>query len=177
MDEELPPAAVAAGRTKRPAKLQGCRRRDALFGGMFSSRQTPQLPPIRMDRRFGIRSDSASSSAVVVLDALSLWDFTDYNAVQRMAQVWHIITSWLKCLNPTNQSGWKGISNRTNWAGLLFRMVAEFVFFGTDLTPKIAICSKIFHDIHWKCHSRPTVGMILVSESEKSGQNTNMSNK
>jgi hypothetical protein len=26
--------------------------------------------------------------------------------------------------------------------------VAEFVFFGTDLTPEIAICSKIFHDKH-----------------------------
>ena len=73
--------------------------------------------------------------------------FTDCNAVQRTAQVWHIITSWLKCLNPTNQSGWKGISNRTNWAGLLFRMVAEFVFFGTDLTPEIAICSKRLQNV------------------------------
>ncbi len=32
--------------------------------------------------------------------------------------------------------------------GLLFRVVAEFVFFGTDLTPERAISSKIFHDKH-----------------------------
>ena len=60
-----------------------------------------------------------------------------------------------------------------NWAGLLFRVVA-------DLTTEIAICSKIFQNIPrqtLKCQSRPNGGMILVSKSEKSGQNTNMSNK
>jgi hypothetical protein len=33
-------------------------------------------------------------------------------------------------------------------SGLRFRVVTEFVFIGTDLTPEIAICSKIFHDKH-----------------------------
>jgi hypothetical protein len=28
-----------------------------------------------------------------------------------------------------------------------FRVVAEFVFLGTDLTPKMAICSKIFQNV------------------------------
>jgi hypothetical protein len=60
---------------------------------MLSSRQTPQLPPIRMDRRFGIRSDSASSSVVEVLGALPAPSRTDL----------------------TRQSNWKSTSSLVCW--------------------------------------------------------------
>ena len=94
-------------------------------------------------------------------DPWSFWDF--WNGLQNMSHR-------VQC-SPTYGVGMDKLSRA------FFRVVAEFVFFGTDLTPEIAICSKIFHDKNWKCQSCPTGGMILVSESEKSGQNSNMSNK